>query len=113
MIGISVSSTIRVNSSSFLFPPPKWTLMIPAFPDNMPPTRASAYTISKDGKIAITFNNDFVIDGEGFAGQIQFQGTVSCDLDKDETKNIVIGNNTGTITIKPENIKTDISLEKS
>lgn len=71
------------------------------------------YTISKDGKIAITFNNDFVIDGEGFAGQIQFQGTVSCDLDKDETKNIVIGNNTGTITIKPENIKTDISLEKS
>ncbi len=71
------------------------------------------YTISKDGKIAITFNNDFVIDGEGFAGQIQFQGTVSCDLDKDETKNIVIGNNTGTITIKPENIKTDISMKKS
>ena len=36
--GISVSSIILNKYSNLLAPSPKWTLTIPAFPDNNPPT---------------------------------------------------------------------------
>lgn len=68
------------------------------------------YVINEEGKITITFNDEFA-DGDAFSGTIQFQGSVSLD-DSGEDGKIHFGGDGGTITIIPVKEKNDIKIQK-
>lgn len=69
------------------------------------------YVIGTDGKIKITFDDDFS-DGDGFTGKIQFQGKVSKTGSGDK-ETISIGGSAGNITVKKNTESYDISIKKS
>lgn len=70
------------------------------------------YKITTDGFISITFDENFVADGQEFSGDIQYKGTASMETDgKSETATIgVAGKGGTTITV---NKKTDLSMTKT
>lgn len=70
-----------------------------------------SYVIGTDGKIKITFNDDFS-DGDGFTGKIQFQGKVS-KVGSGDKETISIGGAAGNITVKKNTESYDISVKKS
>ena len=72
---------------------------------------AGTYTITRDGLITITFNEDFA-DGDPFAGNISFHGEVSL-ADIEGGDGIVFGGAGGTITIVPDAGDTSLHIEKT
>ena len=72
---------------------------------------AGTYTITTDGRITISFNEDFA-DGDPFAGNISFHGEVSL-ADIEEGDDIVFGGAGGTITIVPDAGDTSLHIEKT
>lgn len=72
---------------------------------------AGTYTITTDGRITITFNENFA-DGHPFAGNISFHGEVSL-ADIEEGDDIVFGGAGGTITIVPDAGDTSLHIEKT
>lgn len=72
---------------------------------------AGTYTITTDGRITITFNENFA-DGSPFSGNISFHGEVSlADIEGDD--DIVFGGAGGTITIVPDAGDTSLHIEKT
>lgn len=72
---------------------------------------AGTYTITTDGRITITFNENFA-DGSPFSGNISFHGEVSlADIEGDD--GIVFGGAGGTITIVPDAGDTSLHIEKT
>ena len=72
---------------------------------------AGTYTIMRDGRITITFNEGFA-DGSPFSGNISFHGEVSL-ADIEEGDDIVFGGAGGTITIVPDAGDTSLHIEKT
>ena len=72
---------------------------------------AGTYTITTDGRITITFNENFA-DGDPFAGNISFHGEVSL-ADIEGGDGIVFGGAGGTITIVPDVGDTSLHIEKA
>ena len=72
---------------------------------------AGTYTITRDGRITITFNENFA-DGSPFSGNISFHGEVSL-ADIEEGDDIVFGGAGGTITIVPDAGDTSLHIEKT
>ena len=72
---------------------------------------AGTYTITTDGRITITFNENFA-DGSPFSGNISFHGEVSL-ADIEEGDDIVFGGAGGTITIVPDAGDTSLHIEKT
>lgn len=72
---------------------------------------AGTYTIMRDGRITITFNENFA-DGSPFSGNISFHGEVSL-ADIEEGDDIVFGGAGGTITIVPDAGDTSLHIEKT
>lgn len=72
---------------------------------------AGTYTITTDGRITITFNENFA-DGSPFSGNISFHGEVSL-ADIEGGDDIVFGGAGGTITIVPDAGDTSLHIEKT
>ena len=76
-----------------------------------------SYKISTNGKIEITFNDDFIESGAGIDGTVSFKGTASKDGADEEGKIKFPGTNHEIEIIKPptppEENKYDIRTEKS
>ena len=72
---------------------------------------AGTYTITTDGRITITFNENFA-DGSPFSGNISFDGEVGL-ADIEEGDDIVFGGAGGTITIVPDAGDTSLHIEKT
>lgn len=72
---------------------------------------AGTYTITTDGRITITFNENFA-DGSPFSGNISFHGEVSL-ADIEGGDDIVFGGDGGTITIVPDAGDTSLHIEKN
>lgn len=72
---------------------------------------AGTYTIMRDGRITITFNENFA-DGSPFSGNISFHGEVSL-ADIEGGDDIVFGGAGGTITIVPDAGDTSLHIEKT
>lgn len=72
---------------------------------------AGTYTITTDGRITITFNENFA-DGDPFAGNISFHGEVSL-ADIEGGDGIVFGGAGGTIIIVPDVGDTSLHIEKA
>ena len=68
------------------------------------------YTITADGLITITFDEDFA-NGDAFSGNIHFQGTVSL-TGTGEDQEITFGGDGGTITVVPEEKKYNLGISK-
>ena len=73
-------------------------------------TPVGKYEIGTDGKIIITFEENFA-DNNAFTGMIRFEGTLSKDESENEEQ-IEFGGDGGIITIKPNTSPTDIHIEK-
>lgn len=69
------------------------------------------YSIGTDGKIEITFNDNFAT-GEAFSGNITFQGTAEKQGSGDSS-DIDFGGNTGKVTIEKRDEQEDLSVKKS
>ena len=72
---------------------------------------AGTYTITTDGRITISFNENFA-DGSPFSGNISFHGEVSL-ADIEGGDDIVFGGAGGTITIVPDAGDTSLHIEKT
>ena len=70
------------------------------------------YTITKDGKISITFNEEFLKDDTDFIGDIEFMGTASNDSTND-SKDITFGADGTNFTIKPKPVDEDLTVKKT
>ena len=68
-------------------------------------TPVGTYTIGTDGKITITFNDNFAT-GEAFSGNITFQGTAEKQGSGDSS-DIDFGGDTGKVTIKVVKVSAD------
>ena len=68
------------------------------------------YTITADGLITITFDEDFA-NGDAFSGNIHFQGTVSL-TGTGEDQEITFGGYGGTITVVPEEKEYNLGISK-
>lgn len=74
-------------------------------------TAVGTYNIGTDGKISITFNDEFVT-GEAFSGSITFQGTAEKQGDGDSSK-INFGGDSNTVTIEKKAEQEDLSVKKT
>lgn len=72
--------------------------------------QVGTYVIGTDGKINITFNNEFA-NGDMFSGYIEFEGTVSSSGADDNGK-IKIDGDGGEITVVPNKEAYDINVSK-
>lgn len=73
-------------------------------------TQVGTYVIGTDGRITITFEDDFS-DDKPFNGRITFQGTLSAEGGEGGGE-IDFGGDGNTITVKPGASPTDIHVEK-
>ena len=73
--------------------------------------QVGTYVIGTDGKINITFNDDFAT-GDPFSGYIEFEGTVSASGTDDNGK-IKIDGDGGEITVVPNKDAYDLNISKS
>lgn len=74
-------------------------------------TPVGTYTIGTDGKITITFNDNFAT-GEAFSGNITFQGTAEKQGSGDSS-DIDFGGNTGKVTIEKRDDQNDLTVTKT
>lgn len=74
-------------------------------------TPVGTYTIGTDGKIEITFNDNFAT-GEAFSGSITFQGTAEKQGSGDSS-DIDFGGNTGKVTIEKRDDQNDLTVTKT
>ena len=72
--------------------------------------RAGTYTISRDGRITITFDGHFAT-GEAFAGSLQFQGSVAL-AGGEGGQEVNFGGAGGSITIVPEEKNYSLNIGK-
>lgn len=68
------------------------------------------YTISTDGLISITFNENFA-NGEAFSGNLHFQGFIAL-ADTGEDQEIQFGGDGGSITVVPEEKQYNLGIGK-
>lgn len=74
-------------------------------------TPVGTYTIGTDGKITITFNDNFAT-GEAFSGNITFQGTAEKQGSGDSS-DIDFGGDTGKVTIEKRDDQNDLTVTKT
>lgn len=79
--------------------------------DNVYYENLGNYTITKDGKISITFNDTFLQTNQKFTGHIEFQGTAS-NTDTGTNKDITFGADGTHYTIKPKPVDEDLTVHK-
>ena len=72
---------------------------------------AGTYTISTDGLISITFDEEFA-NGEAFSGNFYFQGSIAL-ADLDEGEEITFGGAGGVITVVPEEKQHSLIIAKA
>ena len=72
--------------------------------------KAGTYTISRDGLISITFDENFA-NGEAFSGNLHFQGSITL-TGLDEEEEIHFGGDGGAITVVPVEKKYSLSIGK-
>lgn len=75
-------------------------------------TAVGTYTITSDGYIQITFFEQFISDGEAFAGTISFSGSIAAGSSGGDYE-INFGGSGGTITVKPNPEILALDIDKS
>lgn len=75
-------------------------------------TQVGEYYISEDGLITISLDEDFAKGGETFAGEVEFQGTVTA-TGSGEDDQINFGFDGGIITVVPAEKVTDLTVRKT
>lgn len=72
-----------------------------------------SYTLDANGKIVITFNEDFANKNQSFTGTFRFSGSASLDSSSTSQQEASFGASGGSIIIVPKAKQTDLTVGKS